>query len=65
MSSFAPGSETSPPATAEAWHSESVESIAKKLATRLEQGLTAEEAAQRLWDHGPNALAPAAAEEGL
>ncbi len=40
----------------EAWHSESVETIAKKFATRLEQGLAPEEAARRLTDHGPNEL---------
>jgi Ca2+-transporting ATPase len=49
---------TSPPnpATSEAWHSETVETIAHKLATRLEHGLTPEEAAERLAQYGPNEL---------
>ncbi len=44
------------PETSEAWHSETVETIARKLATHLERGLTPEEAAERLRQHGPNEL---------
>ena len=40
----------------EPWHSEPVEAVAKKFATRLEQGLTPEEAARRLAEFGPNEL---------
>ena len=43
-------------ATEEAWHSETVETIAHRLATHLGQGLTAEEADTRLRQHGPNEL---------
>jgi Ca2+-transporting ATPase len=43
-------------ASPEAWHAESVETIAGKLATHLERGLTADEAAERLLTHGPNEL---------
>jgi len=49
--------EESPAASAaESWHSEPVEAVAKKFATRLEQGLTPEEAARRLAEFGSNEL---------
>ncbi len=49
---------TTPPGSAieEAWHSETVETIAHRLTTHLGQGLTAEEADTRLRQHGPNEL---------
>ena len=50
-----PTSPTSQEAS-EAWHTETVETIARKLATHLEHGLTPEEAAERLRLHGPNEL---------
>ncbi len=39
-----------------AWHSEPVEAVENKLATRLQAGLTPEEAARRLEELGPNEL---------
>jgi len=38
------------------WHSEDVQAVVKKLATQIEEGLTAEEAQQRLTQYGPNEL---------
>jgi Ca2+-transporting ATPase len=46
----------SPAPPAEPWHSQPVESVARKLATNPEAGLSAEEAARRLDQHGPNEL---------
>ena len=51
-----PAQLTDLPPTAEAWHSQPVEAVERKLGTRLEQGLTAAEAKQRLADAGPNEL---------
>ena len=50
-----PAEQMSQPQT-EAWHSEPVEAVARKLGTRLLQGLTPEEAARRLAESGPNEL---------
>src|SRR5215831_232729 len=50
---------TFPPANdelAEAWHSQPVEVVARELGTRLAEGLTPAEAAQRLARYGPNEL---------
>ena len=56
MSSAPATLERSAAPPAEVWHSQTIEAIAQKLSTHLEQGLTAEEAARRLAAHGPNEL---------
>jgi Ca2+-transporting ATPase len=40
----------------EAWHSHPVEAVAKRLGTRVAEGLAPDEAARRLAEHGPNEL---------
>ena len=55
-----PSSSANLEAASEAWHSESVEDVAHKLATHLERGLTPDEAVQRLTAYGPNELQEAA-----
>jgi len=42
--------------TAEAWHSQPVEAVARRLGTRLAEGLAPAEAARRLAELGPNEL---------
>ena len=43
--------------TSTPWHARSVEDAARALETDLSQGLTRQDAAARLAEHGPNALA--------
>jgi Ca2+-transporting ATPase len=54
MSSLQPKQQI--PVPGEAWHSQSCETIAEKLATHLDQGLSSEIARQRLGEVGPNEL---------
>ncbi|MBF8285340.1 MAG: pacL, partial [Anaerolineales bacterium] len=56
MSSAPATLERSAAPPAEVWHSQTIEAIAQKLSTHLEQGLTSEEAARRLAGYGPNEL---------
>ena len=45
------------PTAATAWHASALDELASRLATDVHRGLTDAEAARRLADHGPNALA--------
>jgi Ca2+-transporting ATPase len=56
MATMTPTKMEQSPRQTEAWHSQPVEAIVKKLATRTETGLTPEEAARRLAEYGPNEL---------
>ncbi|MGH2522128.1 MAG: HAD-IC family P-type ATPase, partial [Anaerolineales bacterium] len=56
MSVQSPTLEETPAPPDEAWHSQPVEVAVRQLGTRLEQGLTPEEAARRLAEYGPNEL---------
>ncbi len=44
------------PAAGPAWHTQPVERVAATLGTSLAEGLTPEEAARRLAEHGPNEI---------
>nr|MBI2905294.1 HAD-IC family P-type ATPase [Chloroflexota bacterium] len=48
--------QTPPPVSEKAWHSRTVQEVLKELATRIEHGLTTEEAQKRLAEYGPNEL---------
>jgi len=54
---FSPRLTTDP--KGKAWHSLAAEEVLHHFETRLEQGLTSEEASQRLQEYGPNALTEA------
>jgi len=56
MSLISADQENTPIIHAEPWHSQSVEVVLKKLDTHLEQGLTPQEAEERLSKVGPNEL---------
>src|SRR5436190_23561813 len=51
-----PDDEETPVIHAEPWHSQSVETVLKRLETHLEQGLTPAEARERQIECGPNEL---------
>ena len=48
--------QTPPPVSERAWHSQTVQEVLQELATRIEHGLTTEEATKRLAEYGPNEL---------